>query len=105
MFLELPQKVTKLAYLKKIMLLFKTMTIIADQIIDIILVGTLFLKQEYWFAVGYLTVDVFPAAVIMWQKFQTERSWKVLVSFILLQLTQLNRFNKTRHFIALFLLF
>jgi hypothetical protein len=70
------------------MLLFKTITIVADQIIDIILVATVFLIQEYWFAVVYLAVDLFPAAVIMWQKFQTEKSWRVLVCFLYLQLKQ-----------------
>jgi hypothetical protein len=80
--LDSPQKVTKTAYLKTIMLLFKTLTIVSDQIIDIILVATLFIVKEYWFAVVYLAVDLFPAAVIMWQKFQTEKSWRVLVCFI-----------------------
>jgi hypothetical protein len=70
---------TKTAYLKTILLLFKSLAIVADQIIDIILVATLFIIQEYWFAAVYLAVDVFPAAVIMWQKFQTEKSWRVLV--------------------------
>jgi hypothetical protein len=79
---ELPKKVTKKAYLAKIMLLFKTLTIVADQVIDIMLVATLFFIKEYWFAIVYLAVDVFPAAIIMWQKFQTEKSWKVLVCFI-----------------------
>jgi hypothetical protein len=78
--IEIPSKLTKTAYLKTILLLFKSLTIVADQIIDIILVATLFIIQEYWFAVVYLAVDVFPAAVIMWQKFQTEKSWRVLVS-------------------------
>jgi hypothetical protein len=64
------------------MLLFKTLTIVSDQIIDIILVATLFIVKEYWFAVVYLAVDLFPAAVIMWQKFQTEKSWRVLVSIV-----------------------
>jgi hypothetical protein len=64
------------------MLLFKTLTIVSDQIIDIILVATLFIVEEYWFAVVYLAVDLFPAAVIMWQKFQTEKSWRVLVCII-----------------------
>jgi hypothetical protein len=76
---ELPKKVTKKAYLAKIMLLFKTLTIVVDQVIDIILVATLYFMKEYWFAVVYSAVDVFPAAIIMWQKFQTEKSWRVLV--------------------------
>jgi hypothetical protein len=80
--IEIPSKLTKTAYLKTILLLFKSLTIVADQIIDIILVATLFIIQEYWFAVVYLAVDVFPAAVIMWQKFQTEKSWRVLVSIV-----------------------
>jgi hypothetical protein len=74
-----------MAYLKKIMLLCKTLTIVTDQIIDIILVVTLLLMQEYWFAVVYLTVDLLPAAIIMWQKFQTDRSWNFLVCFHLSQ--------------------
>jgi hypothetical protein len=71
-----------MAYFKRIMLLFKTLTIVTDQIIDIVLVVTLLFMKEYWFAVVYLTVDLFPAAVIMWQKFQTDRSWNFLVSLI-----------------------
>jgi hypothetical protein len=46
---ELPQKMSKKEYFKKIRLLLKTLTIVADQIIDIILVATLFLLQEHWF--------------------------------------------------------
>ena len=69
-----------MAYLKRIMLLYKTIMIVADQIIDTILIVTLILLKEYWFAVVYLAVDIFPAAIIMWQKFQTERSWRVLVN-------------------------
>jgi hypothetical protein len=77
--IEIPSKLTKTAYFKTILLLFKSLTIVADQIIDIILVATLFIIQEYWFAAVYLAVDIFPAAVIMWQKFQIEKSWRVLV--------------------------
>jgi hypothetical protein len=62
------------------MLLFNTLTILADQFINIILVATLFFMKEYWFAVVFSAVDLFPAAIIMWQKFQTEKSWSVLVS-------------------------
>jgi hypothetical protein len=76
----LPKKVTKKAYLAKIMLLFKMLIIVADQVIDIMLVATLFFMKEYWFAVVYSAVDLFPAAIIMWQKFQTEKNWRVLVS-------------------------
>ncbi len=47
--IELPQKMSKKEYFKKIRLLLKTLTIVADQIIDIILVATLFLLQEHWF--------------------------------------------------------
>jgi hypothetical protein len=47
------------------MLLFKTLTIVTDQVIDTIMVVTLLIMQEYWFAVVYLTVDLLPAAVIM----------------------------------------
>ncbi len=71
-----------MAYLKRIMLLFKTLTIVTDQVIDIILVVTLLLMKEYWFAGVYLTVDLFPGAIIMWQKFQTDRSWNFLVCSI-----------------------
>jgi hypothetical protein len=70
-----------MAYLKKIMLLFKTLTIVTDQVIDTILVISLLVLQEYWFAAVYLTVDLFPAAIIMWQTFQTDRSWSFLVCF------------------------
>ncbi len=79
-----------MAYLKKMMLLFKTMTIVTDQVIDTILVVTLVLKKEYWFAIVYLTVDLLPAAIIMWQKFQTEKSWRVLVS------TELHSLNNNK---------
>jgi hypothetical protein len=70
-----------MAYLEKIMLLFKTLTIVTDQVIDTILVVTLLFMQEYWFAVVYLTVDLLPAAIIMWQKFQADRNWNFLVCF------------------------
>jgi hypothetical protein len=77
----LPKKVTKKAYFAKIVLLFKMLIIVADQVIDIMLVAALFFMKEYWFAVVYSAVDLFPAAIIMWQKFQTEKSWRVLVSW------------------------
>jgi hypothetical protein len=77
-----------MAYLKKIMLLFKTLTIVTDQVIDTILVVTLLLMQEYWFAVVYLTVDLLPAAIIMWQKFQIDRNWSFWVCLIFCQLTK-----------------
>jgi hypothetical protein len=75
-----------MAYLKKIMLLFKTLTIVTDQVIDTIMVLTLLIMQEYWFAVVYLAVDLLPAAIIMWQKFQTDRNWSfwVFMNFCLL---------------------
>jgi hypothetical protein len=77
-----------MAYLKKIMLLFKTLTIVTDQVIDIIMVVTLLFMQEYWFAVVYLMVDLLPAAIIMWQKFQADRNWSFWVCLIFCQLTK-----------------
>jgi hypothetical protein len=77
-----------MAYLKKIMLLFKTLTIVTDQVIDTILVVTLLIMHEYWFAVVYLTVDLLPAAIIMWQKFQADRNWSFLVCLIFCQFTK-----------------
>jgi hypothetical protein len=43
---ESSPKLTKMAYLKKIMLHFKLFTIVADQVVDTILVVSLFLMQE-----------------------------------------------------------
>jgi hypothetical protein len=43
-------KNSKIAYLKKIWLHFKLFTIVADQVVDTILVVSLFIMQEYWFA-------------------------------------------------------
>jgi hypothetical protein len=80
---ESSPKLTKMAYLKKIMLHFKLLTIVADQVVDTILVVSLFLMQEHWFALVYLAVDIFPAVVVMWHMFQRKRSWKVLVCHIL----------------------
>ncbi len=81
---EPPETVTtlmkKLAYLRKVYLLVKTFAIVFDQIVDLMLTATLFATQEFWFAGVYLTFDLFPAAVIVWNKFQTEKSWRVLAS-------------------------
>jgi len=46
-----PPKLTKIGYLKKIWLHFKLFTIVADQVVDTILVVSLFTMQEYWFAI------------------------------------------------------
>jgi hypothetical protein len=64
------------------MLLLKTMLIVGDQIIDLIFFVRLLNVAEYFFAAVYLTVDLLPAIVIMWQKFPTESIWTVLVCFI-----------------------
>jgi hypothetical protein len=41
--------------------------------------------HEYWFAVVYLTVDLLPAAIIMWQTFLSERNWSFWVCLIFCQ--------------------
>jgi hypothetical protein len=74
-----------MVYLKTIMLLFKTLTIVTDQVIDTIMVVTLLIMQEYWFAVVYLMVDLLPAAIIMWQKFQNDRNWSFWVCLFFCQ--------------------
>jgi hypothetical protein len=53
--------------------------VVVDHLTDILLIITLFDKKENWFAAIYLGVDVLPAFIIMWNKYQTERNWKVLV--------------------------
>ena len=63
----------------KYWLIIKTVAVLIDQVTDLILIGTLFLLGQYWLAGFYLTADILPAIIIMWQKFLTERSWKVLV--------------------------
>jgi hypothetical protein len=74
------ETIDKVAYVKRIYLLFSTLAIITDQIIDVALIVYLFILREFWFAIIYLIVDFFPAVVIMWHKFQQERNWKVIVS-------------------------
>jgi len=80
MFCITAETINKVAYVKRIYLLFSTLAIITDQIIDVALIVYLFILQEFWFAIIYLIVDFFPAVVIMWHKFQEERKWKVIVS-------------------------
>jgi hypothetical protein len=79
-------KVTKKEYRKKIMLLLKTMLIVGDQIVDIIFFIMLLERTEYFFGAVYLTVDLLPATIIMWQKFPTESIWTVLVLLISLHI-------------------
>ncbi len=55
----------------------------ADHVTDIILIVTLFEMKQRWFGSIYLAVDVFPAAIIMWSKYRSEKSWKVLVNALL----------------------
>ena len=64
----------------KVFLLLKAIFIVADHVTDIILIVTLFGLNQIWFAAIYLAVDVFPAAVIMWSKYRTEKSRRVLVT-------------------------
>ena len=66
-------------YVRRVYLLVSTLFIFADHMTDIFLIVTLFQIGQLWFAAIYLAVDVFPAAIIMWNKYRTEKSWKVLV--------------------------
>ncbi len=78
-----PAKSIRLIYLEKLFLLFKAIFIVADHVTDIILIVTLFEMKQRWFGSIYLAVDVFPAAIIMWSKYRSEKSWKVLVTLFL----------------------
>ncbi len=80
MFCIIAETINKVAYVKRIYLLFTTLAIITDQIMDVALIIYLFILREFWFAIIYLIVDFFPAVVIMWHKFQDERDWKFIVS-------------------------
>ena len=80
MFCITVENINKVAYVQRIYLLFSTLAIITDQMIDVALIVYLFFLREFWFAIIYLIVDFFPAVVIMWHKFQEERDWKVIVS-------------------------
>ncbi len=80
MFCIAVETINKVANVKRIYLLFSTLAIITDQIIDVALIVNLFILQEFWFAIIYLIVDFFPAVVIMWHKFQEEKNWKVIGS-------------------------
>ena len=75
------EKLGRLEYFKNLWLFFKTLMVVFDQINDIVLVATQFLKKRYWLASIYLAVDVMPAAVIVNQKLKDskERNWRVLV--------------------------
>ncbi len=77
---ETPAQNFKCQYIRRFYLLLNTLFILADHVADIILITKLFQMQQYWFAAIYLAVDIFPAAVIIWKKYSTERNWKVLVS-------------------------
>jgi hypothetical protein len=63
------------------------MLILGDQIVDIVFFANLLKRTEYFFGAVYLTVDLLPATVIMWQKFPTESIWTVLVGLISLHIT------------------
>jgi hypothetical protein len=67
-------------YIKNVRLLISTITVVVDQLSDLLLVATLLHLRQFWFGVNYLVVDVMPALIIMWHTFQTEKSWKVLVT-------------------------
>ena len=71
----------KCVYIKKVILFLKMLFVVVDHVTDILLIVTLFQINQVWFAAIYLTVDVFPAAIIMWSKYQKEQSWKVLVVY------------------------
>ena len=73
------EKQTKISSWKKFVLGLNMIFIVADHLTDILLIVTLFQLEQFWYASIYLAVDVFPAAIIMWNKYQTEKSWKVLV--------------------------
>ena len=66
-------------YLAKYWLMIKTFIVLVDQLMDIALIASLFILRQFWLAGFYLAADILPALIIMWHKFQAERSWKVLV--------------------------
>jgi hypothetical protein len=76
----LKPKIGKKEYIKNVRLLISTVTVVVDQLSDLVLVATLIPLGQFWFGVTYLVVDVMPAIIIMWHTFQTEKSWKVLVT-------------------------
>ena len=81
----MPSENEKSFYLSKVYLLLNTLFIVVDYLVDIILIVTLFQIGQFWFAAIYLSNDVFPATVIMWIRYQEEKSWKVLVIYYLQQ--------------------
>ena len=52
----------------------------ADQVNDIIWISTMFILREFQFAAVYLISEILPALIIMWNKYNVEESWKVLVN-------------------------
>ena len=77
---EIATENVKCVYIRKVILFLKMVFVVIDHVTDILLIVTLFQINQVWFAAIYLTVDVFPAAIIMWSKYQKEQSWKVLVN-------------------------
>ena len=70
----------RLQYAKRHWLMFKTIAIVIDQLTDVFLIVTLFVMQQYWFAIVYMMADILPAAVLMLHQHSKEKSWKVIVS-------------------------
>jgi hypothetical protein len=72
--------ISKKEYIKNVHLLISTVIVVVDQFSDFVLVATLIPLGQLWFGVNYMVVDVMPALIFMWYTFQTEKSWKVLVT-------------------------
>ncbi len=60
-----PKKNIKIHYIKKVHLFFKTIFVFSDQIYDIVLLCTLLIGKEYWFAAFFLAVDLLPGLQIV----------------------------------------
>jgi|688.fasta_scaffold2502806_1 hypothetical protein len=60
-----PPKNIRIHYIKKVHLVFKTIFVFSDQVYDIILLCTLLIGKEYWFAAFFLAVDLLPGLQII----------------------------------------
>jgi hypothetical protein len=57
---QTPTKSIRVRYIKKVHLFSKTIFIFSDQVYDIVLLCTLIIGKEYWFAAFFLAVDLLP---------------------------------------------
>jgi len=86
--------VSRWEYFTKYRMIFKTVSVLIDEITDVSLIVTLFYLHQYWFATFYMAADILPAVIIMWHKYQSEQSWKVLVWNHFLSLEHNNLFHQ-----------